>query len=245
NEEVGVLPAASDTIIVSPIAREMAKTIDAIIPEVAAGKTTFIATSNFVAPKPSAPSLILFGTDDIASSLILEIKGIIITPTTIPGLTELKLPNSGKILLSTGVTNVSAKKPNTIVGIPDKISKIGLIIFLTLVDAYSLRNNAAPKPIGTATNVAIAVILSVPKINAHIPYCGVEENGFQSLVNKNSVIGTRVKNVIVSVNNVTIIPTVANIEKIAMMPKMIGTILSLIPFFLALFLAIISLTEIF
>src|SRR5699024_12011410 len=83
-----------------------------------------------------------------------------------------------------------------------------------------------------ATNVAIAVILSVPKINAHIPYCGVEENGFQSLVNKNSVIGTRVKNVIVSVNNVTIIPTVANIEKIAMMPKMIGTILSLIPFFL-------------
>src|SRR5699024_8934494 len=100
-------------------------------------------------------------------------------------------------------------------------------------------------PIGTATNVAIAVILSVPKINAHIPYCGVEENGFQSLVNKNSVIGTRVKNVIVSVNNVTIIPTVANIEKIAMMPKMIGTLLSLIPFFLALFGAIISLTEIF
>src|SRR5699024_5357078 len=94
-------------------------------------------------------------------------------------------------------------------------------------------------PIGTATNVAIAVILSVPKINAHIPYCGVEENGFHSLVNKNSVIGTRVKNVIVSVNNVTIIPTVANIEKIAMTPKIIGTILSLIPFFLALYFIVI------
>jgi H+/gluconate symporter-like permease len=42
----------SDTIIVSPIAREIAKTIDAIIPEVAAGNTTFVATSNFVAPNP-------------------------------------------------------------------------------------------------------------------------------------------------------------------------------------------------
>lgn len=201
-----------------------------MIPEVAAGNITFVATSNFVAPKPSAPSRILFGTDDIASSLILEINGIIITPTTIPGLIELKLPNSGNIERSTGVTNVKAKKPKTIVGIPDNISNIGFIIFLTLVEAYSLKYKAAPNPKGTATIVAIAVILSVPKINAQMPYCGVDENGFQSLENKNSVIGTRVKNVMVSVNNVTIIPTVARIEQIAMIPRMIGTILSLMPF---------------
>ena len=126
NVEFGVLPAASETIIVSPIARETANTIEAIIPDVAAGNTTLVATSNFVAPKPNAPSRILLGTEDIASSLILEINGIIITPTTIPGLIELKLPNSGNIDLNNGVTKVNAKKPNTIVGMPDNISKIGL-----------------------------------------------------------------------------------------------------------------------
>ena len=113
--------------------------IQAMIPDVAAGKTTLVATSNLVAPKPKAPSRILFGTDDIASSLILEIKGIIMTPTTIPGLIELKLPSSGKTERSIGVTNVSAKKPNTIVGIPDKISSIGLIMLLALLEAYSLK----------------------------------------------------------------------------------------------------------
>ena len=136
NEAVGVLPAASETIIVSPIAREIAKTIDAMIPDVAAGNTTLVATSNFVAPKPKAPSRILLGTEDIASSLILEIRGMIMIPTTIPGLIELKLPNDGKMSLNNGVTNVKAKKPNTIVGIPERISKIGLIIARARCDAH-------------------------------------------------------------------------------------------------------------
>jgi phosphate transport system permease protein len=43
-----VLPA----IIVSPIALETANTIEAKIPEAAAGNTTLIATSNLVAPNP-------------------------------------------------------------------------------------------------------------------------------------------------------------------------------------------------
>jgi len=45
---IGVEPAASETIIVSPTAREAARIIDAAIPEIAAGKTTLIAVSNFV-----------------------------------------------------------------------------------------------------------------------------------------------------------------------------------------------------
>ena len=36
---------------------------------------------------------------------------------------ELNSPNIGIKLLKSGVTNVRAKKPNTIVGIPAKISK--------------------------------------------------------------------------------------------------------------------------
>ena len=60
-------------------------------------------------------------------------------PTTIPGLTELKLSSLGIIVLNTGVTKVKAKKPNTIVGIPAKISRIGLIIRLALSLAYSLK----------------------------------------------------------------------------------------------------------
>ena len=51
-EAVGVLPAASETIIVSPIALEIAKTIEANTPEIAAGNTTFVATSNLVAQAP-------------------------------------------------------------------------------------------------------------------------------------------------------------------------------------------------
>lgn len=52
NDEVGELPAAKDTIIVSPMALDIAKTIEATIPDVAAGSTTLVATSNLVAPRP-------------------------------------------------------------------------------------------------------------------------------------------------------------------------------------------------
>ena len=85
-----------------------------------------------------------------------------------------------------------------------------------------------PNPIGTATIVAITVIFNVPITNAQIPYLGSEPVGFQSLVNKNSTIDTRVKNVIVSVIKVKRIPIVVKIE-IAIIPKIIGTILSLKP----------------
>ena len=79
------------------------------------------------------------GTEDIASSLKLVIIGTIIIPTTIPGLIELNSPKPGIILLKIGVTKVKAKKPNTIVGIPANISRIGLMIRRVLSLAYSLR----------------------------------------------------------------------------------------------------------
>ncbi len=45
-----MLPAASRTTIVSPIARDEARMIDATMPESAAGKTTLVATFALVAP---------------------------------------------------------------------------------------------------------------------------------------------------------------------------------------------------
>src|SRR5699024_11181454 len=85
----GFEPPAIVTIIVSPIAREMANTNDAIIPDNAEGKTTFNDTSNFVEPSANAPSRIERGTALIASSDNDAIIGIIIIPTTIPGLNAL------------------------------------------------------------------------------------------------------------------------------------------------------------
>lgn len=67
----GVLPAAMETIIVSPIARDTARTIEAMMPETAAGKTTLNTISSLVEPRPSAPSRMVFGTELIASSLRL------------------------------------------------------------------------------------------------------------------------------------------------------------------------------
>jgi len=48
----GLIPAAMVTAIVSPIARESANTYEETIPEVAAGTTTFVETSNLVEPNP-------------------------------------------------------------------------------------------------------------------------------------------------------------------------------------------------
>ena len=52
----GCCPAATSTIIVSPIAREMASTNEAMIPETAAGTTMRVATCIFVEPSAYAPS---------------------------------------------------------------------------------------------------------------------------------------------------------------------------------------------
>ncbi len=79
-------------------------------------------------------------------------------------------------------------------------------------------------------------------MSAQIPNSGDEPVGFQVPDKKNFDNGTRVKNVIVSVKSVNKIAIVVNIDIAEIMAKIIGTILSLSPPFLALFLAIISLT---
>src|SRR5699024_849467 len=103
-----VLPLAIVTIIVSPIAREIANTIETIIPDKAAGITTRKVVSNFDAPKASAPSRVAFGTAFIASSDIDAIIGIIITPMTRPGLKMFFGSRLGIISLKSGITNVQA-----------------------------------------------------------------------------------------------------------------------------------------
>ncbi len=50
NENCGWVPTARTTAIVSPTARLMARMIEAMIPETAAGTTTLRTTSNLVAP---------------------------------------------------------------------------------------------------------------------------------------------------------------------------------------------------
>src|SRR5690606_23485939 len=84
-------PDAIATIIVSPIALDKPSTNDATMPDSAAGTTTLSATSKRVAPSAYAASRIERGTADIASSLIDEIIGMIMMPTTIPALSALKI----------------------------------------------------------------------------------------------------------------------------------------------------------
>ena len=53
--EFGCSPAAISTIIVSPMPREIPSTIEATIPEIAAGKTTRVETWRFVCAQPEGP----------------------------------------------------------------------------------------------------------------------------------------------------------------------------------------------
>ena len=129
-------PAAITTIIVSPIALEVAKRMDPIIPGRAAGKITNIIVSYFVAPNPYEPSLRELGTALITSSEREDIKGIIIMPITRPAAKALSeaidKPKVSPMFLIKGPIVKAAKKPYTTVGIPASISKRGLTIVLVL-----------------------------------------------------------------------------------------------------------------
>src|SRR5699024_9685123 len=105
------LPLAIVTIIVSPIAREIASTNEAIMPDNAAGMTTRFVTSNFVEPSANAPFLSEFGTELIASSDNEATIGIIMIPITSPGLSILVGSRLGMSFLKSGVMNVKAKNP--------------------------------------------------------------------------------------------------------------------------------------
>ena len=81
----GLKPIARTTAIVSPTARDIARMIDAMIPDSAAGKTTRRTTSKRVAPIANAPSRRPRGTARSASSDSDAISGVISRPTTMPG----------------------------------------------------------------------------------------------------------------------------------------------------------------
>jgi hypothetical protein len=69
NVSLGSCPAAIATIMVSPMALEIARITDTIIPEDAAGTITLKAVCKRVAPIPYAASRKVFGTALNASSL--------------------------------------------------------------------------------------------------------------------------------------------------------------------------------
>src|SRR5690625_7205601 len=95
------------TIIVSPMARDMPSTKEAMIPDNAAGTTTRIVVSNLVAPKADDPSRMDWGTEFIASSDMDAIIGIIMTPITIPGLKIFVGSSDGITTRKIGVTKVN------------------------------------------------------------------------------------------------------------------------------------------
>ena len=108
---LGSSPAATSTIMVSPIAREHPSTIAATMPDSAAGNTTRTATCKREAPSPKAPSRRPAGTADIASSETEATVGRTMKPITIPADRALKTPTSkpSRSRSTTGVKNVRAK----------------------------------------------------------------------------------------------------------------------------------------
>ena len=111
NEKFLELPLAIATIIVSPSAREIPSTKEAMMPDNAAGTTTFRAVSNLVEPSAAEPSRMACGTERIASSESEAIIGMIMTPITKPGLNIFVASKLGIHCRSNGVTNVNAKNP--------------------------------------------------------------------------------------------------------------------------------------
>ena len=159
-------PAAITTIIVSPIALEIARRIPPTIPGNAAGITTRLTVSECVAPIAKEPSRMLCGTALMTSSAIDDIKGIIIIPITAPAASALSdaisSPTDSPKSRRTGATVIAAKKPYTTVGMPARISSAGFANALILVFAYSARYIADIKPIGTAITIATNEIKMVP-----------------------------------------------------------------------------------
>jgi hypothetical protein len=123
---------------VSPMALETARIIEAIIPDEAAGSSTRMLVCRRVAPSAYEACLRERGTEAIASSLSDEISGIIIIPITIPGDNALKPAIPGINDCKNGVTTVRAKKPYTTVGIDASNSRMGLIMLRNVEIAYSL-----------------------------------------------------------------------------------------------------------
>lgn len=79
------------------------------------------------------------------------------------------------------------------VGTPAKSSIVGFRTRRVLSEANSLKKMAADKPRGTATSIAMPVVIRVPFISGSIPKLGFEASG-ANWVLKTSLKGTFSKN---------------------------------------------------
>ena len=113
--KLAAVPAATTTIIVSPIALEIASKKAPTIPGSAAGKITFFIVSALLEPIPRDPYHKLCGNEFITSTDKEEIKGIIITPITKPAakalVGEASIPIDWPKDFTKGATVTKAKKP--------------------------------------------------------------------------------------------------------------------------------------
>ena len=151
---------------VSPKARDTAKMNEATSPEIAAGITTRTVVVILRAPKPEDASRNDIGTAFMASSEMDATSGMMRTPTPMPEASS--EPAAGplkRVLTTLGAIHSRAKKPRTTLGIPARISKMGLSVRRTRGRAYSDRKMAAPKPSGAATIMAIPVTIKLATIS--------------------------------------------------------------------------------
>jgi hypothetical protein len=128
------------------------------------------------------------------------------------------------IFINSGVTKEYAKKPYTIVGMPANTSIIGLSVLRILSDANSLKNMAAVNPTGIATNMAISEVKTVPLIRGNMPNEGLFALSGASFVLKNSANDTSLKNLMLSVIKISMMPAVVKIEMDAVSKKNNGMI---------------------
>ena len=111
------------------------------MPGSAAGKTTRLMVSDFVAPMAYDPSRKDCGTALMMSSESDEISGTIIMPMTRPAASadsdDTSRPSDSPVFLTNGATVRAAKNPSTTVGMPASISSMGLAMPRTRGEAYS------------------------------------------------------------------------------------------------------------
>jgi hypothetical protein len=147
---------------VSPMALDVATIKLATMPDIAAGNTTLEEITDFRAPSPAPASRKSNGTAFMASSETEATRGIVNSPTPTPAAAKDPAEASSLSLpIISGAMKNKAKKPNTTLGTPARISKTGLIKARVRLEAYSDRYMAAAKPIGPATAIAIPVVMSV------------------------------------------------------------------------------------
>ena len=110
------------------------------MPETAAGSTTRVAVVTRRAPRPYEASRSDCGTAFIESSEIVATRGIVRTPTAIAAAARLNpLALGTSVWTIVGLMKVRAKNPRTTLGMPARISRIGLTVPRVRGLAYSER----------------------------------------------------------------------------------------------------------